>query len=108
MTTQPFAIPAVILFLVSLPLVFGLIPRNRFYGVRTPKTLSDDGVWYPVNRVAGAAMLLASVIYGAVAVTCPYQRAASDNFLTWVLHLAAFLVPIVIGLSATAWYARRA
>jgi hypothetical protein len=108
MTTQPFAIPSAIFFLIALPLVLGLIPRNRFYEVRTPKTLSDDGVWYPVNRVACVAMMLASGVYGAVAMTYPYERAASDNFLTWALHLAAFLVPIVVGLSATLWYARRA
>jgi len=108
MTTQPFAIPTAILFLIALPLILGLIPRNRFYGVRTPKTLSDNGVWYPVNRVAGVAMTVASGVYGAVAIACPYDRAASDNLLTWLVHLAAFIVPIVIGLSATAWYARRA
>ena len=45
MTTQPFAIPTAILFLISMPLVLGLIPRNHFYGVRTLKTLSGDGVW---------------------------------------------------------------
>jgi hypothetical protein len=40
MSSQPFFVPAVIIFVVSLPLVLGLVPRNRIYGIRTRKTLS--------------------------------------------------------------------
>ncbi|MEN3333727.1 MAG: hypothetical protein V7641_3092 [Blastocatellia bacterium] len=107
MQTQPFAVPAVILFVVAIPLVLGLIPRNRFYGVRTLKTLADDGVWYPANRVAGVAVVLASAVYGAVAARWPYDRAASDNLSTWTLHLAAFVTPLIVGLGVAVWYAKR-
>ena len=107
MLTQPFAIPAAIFFLLAIPLVLGLIPRNRFYGMRMPKTLSDDRVWYPVNRVAGVAIMIASGIYGVVAMTFPYERAASDNFSIWALHLLTFLGPILAALSVTIWYAKR-
>ncbi len=106
MFAQPFAIPALLLFLVAVPLVAGLIPRNRLYGFRTAKTLSDDGIWYRVNRLAGFAIMIASVVYGAVAVARPYDRAAPDNFSIWLLHLAAFTVPLVIGLGVSGWYAR--
>lgn len=107
MLTQPFAIPAAIFFLLAMPLVLGLIPRNRFYGMRTPKALSDDGVWYPVNRVSGVVIMIASGVYGAVSMTYPYDRAASDNFSTWALHLLAFLGPILAALGITVWYAKR-
>jgi uncharacterized membrane protein len=30
-----------------------LVPPNPLYGFRTPATLQDPSVWYPVNRVAG-------------------------------------------------------
>lgn len=102
MPTQPFAVPAVIMFVVAVPLLFGLVPRNRYYGFRTRKTLSDDSIWYPANRMAGAAMMMASGLYGAVALVWPYNRAASD-FGVWLLHLAAFLVPIFLGLGLAAW-----
>jgi SdpI/YfhL protein family len=98
MPEQPFAIPAVALFVLAVPLTLGLIPRNRYYGVRTPRTLSDDEAWYRSNRVAGAAVMVASVTYGAVAMARPYSRTASDSFTTWALHLAAFAVPLAIGL----------
>ena len=45
--------------------------------------------------------------YGAVAMTYPYDRAASDNFSTWALHLLAFLGPILAALGITVWYAKR-
>jgi predicted DNA repair protein MutK len=107
MSTQPFAVPALLLLIAAVPLVMGVIPRNRIYGFRTTKTLSDDGVWYRVNRRAGMAIVIASGVYGAVAVACPYDRAAADNFSTWLLHLAAFVGPIIVGLGVAAWDAKR-
>ena len=79
MTSQPFAVPALLLFVVAVPLVLGVVPRNRLYGVRTARSLSDDGVWYPANRVAGAAIMIASSVYA----------------------------PVVLGLVAALWYAKR-
>jgi hypothetical protein len=107
LTTQPFAFPALLLSLASLPLVFGVIPRNRFYGFRTRTTLSDDGIWYRVNRLAGTAVLVSSCIYGAVALAMPYDRSAPDNFPLWGAHLAAFVLPLIAGLALAGWYAKR-
>ena len=107
MLGQPFLIPAVLLFFVALPLVLGVLPRNRLYGVRTQKTLSDDHTWYRVNRVAGLALLVSSGLYGAVAAIRPYDRLASDDFATWGIHLAAFVVPVVISLWLATQYAKR-
>jgi uncharacterized membrane protein len=106
MFAQPFAIPALLLFLVAVPLVAGLVPRNRLYGFRTKKTLSDDEIWYRVNRLAGFAVMIASVVYGMVAAGWPYDRAAPDNFSIWLLHLAAFAAPLVVGLGVSGWYAK--
>jgi uncharacterized membrane protein len=104
---QPFAIPALVLFIVAVPLVLGLIPRNRFYGVRTRASLPDDHVWYAVNRLAGSAIMIASVVYAAVALAWPYDRSASDNSSTWGLHLAAFVVPLIVGIAPALRYAKR-
>ncbi|HEX7680588.1 MAG TPA: SdpI family protein [Thermoanaerobaculia bacterium] len=106
MSAQPFAIPAFLLFLVAVPLVLGLIPPNRLYGFRTAKTLSDEGIWYRVNRLAGFAVMIASAVYVAVAAGWPYDRAAPDNFSIWLLHLAAFAGTLVVGLGVSGWYAK--
>jgi uncharacterized membrane protein len=101
--SQPFAIPALILFIVAMPLAIGIIPRNRLYGFRTRRTLADDAVWYPVNRFAGFGIMIASAIYGAVAAANPYNR----DFSVWLLHLAAFAIPLVIALSLSAVTVKR-
>jgi len=44
-TGQPFIVPAVLIALLSVPLILGLVPPNRFYGVRTRKTLAGDQIW---------------------------------------------------------------
>ena len=107
MISQPFAIPIMLLFIGALPLLVGLIPRNRFYGIRTMKTLSDDRVWYPVNRLAAVTVMIATGIYGLVAAFRPYDKLASDSFSRWGLHLAAFVAPLALGLILAVWYSKR-
>jgi uncharacterized membrane protein len=103
MFTQPFAIPALILFIVAVPLALGIIPRNRLYGFRTRRTLADDAVWYPVNRFAGFGIMIASAIYGAVAVARPYDR----DFSVWLLHLSTFAIPLALAIIVSGWYLSR-
>ncbi|MEA2413760.1 MAG: hypothetical protein QOI58_417 [Thermoanaerobaculia bacterium] len=103
MFTQPFAIPALAFFILSIPLALGIIPRNRLYGFRTKRTLADDAVWYPVNRFAGFAIMIASAIYGLVATAHPYDR----DFSVWLLHLAAFAGPLALAIIGSGWYSRR-
>jgi len=55
-------------FAVGVPFLRGWIPRNRLAGFRTPKTLSNDRVWYEANRVAGRDMLIAGLVVMATAV----------------------------------------
>jgi uncharacterized membrane protein len=98
MFTQPFAIPSLALFSFAVPLVLGLISPNRFYGVRTPRTLSDEGVWYAVNRAAGVAVMVASCVYAGVALLWPYDPTAADSFSTWGIHLAGFVLPLLAGI----------
>ena len=55
-----------LLFLVGALLSSGLVPRNRFFGVGTARTLATDATWCRANRavglvtlaLAGAAVLL--------------------------------------------------
>ena len=97
MFSQPFFIPSALIALVSLPLIFGWIPRQSFYGVRTSKTLSSDDIWYPANRFAGLGFLVSSCIYFAVAWTIPDGETATNlGFALWIIHLGVFVVPLII------------
>lgn len=50
------AVPG-LLVAVSLPLVFGLVPLNRWYGYRTPRSMSSLAQWRRLNRIAGLAVI---------------------------------------------------
>ena len=63
----------ILIIAVSVPLVLNMIPRNDFYGFRTPRTRSSDEIWYPANRVAGIALTIAGVIWLALAFIVPGQ-----------------------------------
>jgi hypothetical protein len=51
--------------------------------------------------------MLASGVYGLVAILEPYDRMARDNFTIWGIHLAAFALPIIIGLILAVRFAKR-
>ena len=57
-----FPATALLLILVSVPMIRGQVNRNFFYGFRTRKTLSGDEVWYPANRFAGKALAISWVL----------------------------------------------
>jgi hypothetical protein len=90
MSSQPLFIPAVIILLVSIPLIFGRIPGNWAYGIRTGKTLSADRIWY-------SGVDTASVFYLGVAMISPCSTSAGAALLPWSLHLAAFVGPLLLG-----------
>jgi uncharacterized membrane protein len=100
MLNQPFFVPASIMLLLALPLVFDLIPPNRVYGVRTVKTLADKDLWYRVNRYAGWCLILSSIIYLGTAFLFPSVVAGETDLGRWVVHVVAFAGPLIISLLA--------
>ncbi len=97
MFSQPFFLPSALIALLSLPLTFGWIPRQSFYGARTAKTLSSDDIWYPANRFAGVTLLVSSCTYFAVAWTLPDATTATNiGLVIWFVHLSAFVIPLIV------------
>jgi hypothetical protein len=95
MRSHPFIIPSIIFFLISIPLICGIIPPNRGYGIRTAKTMSEPRIWYRANKFCGWALLVSSLIYLALAVVSP---SADRDFTIWLIHLAAFGIPLLVSL----------
>ena len=54
---------AVLFIVLAIPLILGIVPRNWFYGVRTPRTLASDESWYPANRIGGVILLGLGVVW---------------------------------------------
>lgn len=47
----------IIFIILAVPLILQKVPPNQWYGFRTPKTLSDEHIWYPVNKLMGYDLL---------------------------------------------------
>ena len=67
MFSQPFFIPFALIALLSIPLIFGWVPRQFIDGACTSKTLSSDEIWCPANRFAGVVLLISNGILDAFA-----------------------------------------
>lgn len=57
--------------LVGAPLAGRRIPRNRWYGLRIPATLTDDHVWYAANAATGRDLILVGGVLLVVALELP-------------------------------------
>ncbi len=53
---------------LSIPLIKGNVPPNRWYGFRVPRTLNDPQVWYPANAYAGWRLLWVGILTLIVAI----------------------------------------
>ena len=60
-----------LLAVLSIPFLWDLVPRNRFYGFRVRATLHDDQVWYSMNRRVARAMI---PVCGALALSAGVFR----------------------------------
>ena len=75
------------LFVLARRSATGRLARNRWFGIRTPRSLASDHAWRRVHRAA------APWIYAAAAVLVPVVTAmalARD-------HQAAFLITLITG-----------
>ena len=87
-----------LLALLALPMIAGKVPPNSLYGFRTPSTVSNPELWYPVNRCAGKWLLfngLATVIAALVLYLVP--GLSVDSYSLVCLAVA------VVGLGLTLW-----
>lgn len=96
MFSQPFFVPAIIILVLAFPLILGLIPPNRVYGIRTAETLVNEQRWYQVNRYGGWAFLVSSLFYLGVAARFPSTTAGETDLGRWLLHLGAFAGPLLV------------
>jgi hypothetical protein len=91
-----------VLVIVSLPLAFGLVPRNRLYGFRIPSTLASDAVWYRANRIFAVAFIAAGLIWLLLQLLVPAlfssQTDASRwaDWLGWAVLGAAFTLAVLV------------
>jgi uncharacterized membrane protein len=57
-----YILEGLLFMLISRPLIKRRVKPNRFYGFRTPKTLSSPAIWYPANEFSGRRLFATGVI----------------------------------------------
>ena len=92
----------VALILVAIPLILEKIPRNRFYGFRTPYTMSSDEVWFRANRISGVAFLIAGIVWLGLGMLLPTVMASMQSALKLIRLVGPGSVMIALG--ASFWF----
>lgn len=110
---MPFhAIASLLLFfcgalfvLIDLPLLFDLVPMNRWYGVRIPKSYSSDENWYKLNRFGAKCLIGWSVVpIGAGVANLIVPFVTEDR--AWLVAVIV-MVPVLAALAQILVYARK-
>jgi SdpI/YfhL protein family len=66
-----FPLAGILLIGLGWPMAARRARPNRWYGLRVPATLADEGVWYDANAVAGRDMVALGVAVVVVALGLP-------------------------------------
>jgi hypothetical protein len=104
---QPFLVPSIILAVLTIPLVLGIMPPNRWYGIRTKKTLSDRRIWQRANMFGGGCLGAASLVYILAGKRFPMPPPTSGDLTSYVLHFGVFLGPLLVAGLLTRSYIKR-
>ncbi len=88
-----------LLILVALPMIFGKVPPNRWYGFRTNRTLANQEIWYPANSYSGKLLLAAGAVISLAAIILALIPGLSANAyaIVMVVVLTAAVLLAVVG-----------
>ena len=94
-----------IFILLSIPLIFRWVPRNRLYGLRIPATFANESVWYDANALSGRHLFM----LGAVMVFLDFALPPASRLvvLRTVCLLGLALIVIVDWRTANRWRRER-
>jgi uncharacterized membrane protein len=87
-----FAGESVVTMAMAVPLLRGWVKPNPMYGLRTPRTLSDEGLWYRSNRYGGRLMFRTGLVQLIVVVALFGVPSLRDNFVAYNLLCGAMIL----------------
>ncbi len=98
-----FIITGAIFILLAMPLILGKVPPNQWYGFRTAKTLADNRIWYPVNRIMGYDLLAVgtATVISAVSVLATGRSISINQAM--LTNLGVMFSTLVLGLLHGFW-----
>jgi len=94
------ALTGLLLAGLGVPLWRGKVPPNALYGFRTPKTRTNEEVWYEANRIGGRDLVLGGL--GMVLLTAAVAPFVSESDPAPLLLLSP-LLPLFLALGHSVW-----
>ena len=108
MPPQPILIRAGVLFLIlSVPVILKMVKPNHWYGFRTPKTLSNEAIWYKANYVFGWDLAGAGAVISLAAFVMPDIATHFPDVPAQRLKAVVMLGPLAVAIIHTFWVLRR-
>ncbi len=102
-----YTIVGLLIFVVSVPLIFGKVPMNRFYGIRIPSAFKSDQSWYESNAYGGRKMALWSwliTVTGVAGLFLPPNYLSTYALAGAGIALVAGIAPLI---QVVIWSRRR-
>jgi uncharacterized membrane protein len=83
---------------LGIPLFQRRVPPNAWYGCRTKKALSDEQIWYAVNRVTGKSMIAGGAVmtFASVALFWFREKVRPDYAAIVVISLLVLSVVLMV------------
>lgn len=87
-----------LVFLVSLPLIYRKVPMNGLYGIRIDEAFESEEKWYEINAYGGRQLAKWSLLIIATGIAgfwVPPRHVVTYSTVFAVVSLIAVLVPLV-------------
>ena len=85
-------LPPFTILLISVPLVFEMIPRNALYGIRVREAMASDESWYAINQLGGLGSIAACLVWLPAAAYAPRHFVKPIGIGTLVMTLAILVL----------------
>ena len=96
-----------VLLVLSLPLIFRWVPRNRLYGFRVAVTLRSDSIWYDANALAGRYMFALGLLMVVMEFLLPLTGRSLHNVLAATAVIGVILMTFIVWRAAYRWERER-
>jgi len=96
-----FVCTGLLLVGLSIPLLMRRVKPNWWYGLRVPKTLNDERIWYESNAYMAKWLLALGLLHTIVSLALyfiPAYRANLDTYATvcGIIFMIAFTLVIIL------------
>ena len=91
-----FAVVGLLFIGLGIPLFRSKVRPNFWYGCRTTRTLTDEELWYAVNRVTGRDLIAAGIALVMSSLVVFMLTGRMDSTLATLILLTVAIIAIVI------------